>query len=161
MSPPSSPNRWVALDIHKEYFLPAGVNAAKELVLKPRRVPNSQAEDWIKKNLTKDDAVILEMTTNAYTFYDMLLPHVHSVTVMHPPHLKVVVETHVKTDRRAAIAMAEQHAAGPLKGIWIPPKEIRDLRGLVAQRTKMVRMGVTAKNRLHSALHRHHLKPPE
>jgi transposase len=157
----SSPNRWIGLDIHKDYFVAAGVNAAKEIVLKPRKVTNGQLETWIEKTLTKDDAMVLEMTTNAYTFYDTLLPHVHSVTVMHPPHLKVVVDTHVKTDRRAAVAMAEQHAAGPLKGIWIPPKEIRDLRALVAQRTKMVRMATTAKNRLHSVLHRHHLAPPE
>lgn len=120
----SPPTRWIGLDIHKDYFLAAGVNAAKEIVLKPRKVPNSQLDTWIEKTLTKDDAVILEMTTNAYAFYDALLPHVHSVTVMHPPHLKVVVETHVKTDRRAAIAMAQQHAAGPLVGIWIPPQEM-------------------------------------
>jgi transposase len=157
----SLPNRWIGLDIHKEYFVPAGSNAEKKIVLNPRKVPNSQAEAWIKKNLTKDDAVVLEMTTNAYAFYDLLLPHVHSVTVVHPPHLKVVVDTHVKTDRRAAVAMAQQHAAGPLVGIWIPPQEIRDLRALVAQRAKMVRMAVTAKNRLHSMLHRHHLALPE
>jgi len=156
----SPPTRWIGLDIHKDYFVAAGVNAAKEIVLNPRKVPNNQLDKWIEKTLTPNDALILEMTTNAYAFHDALLPYVHSVTVMHPPHLKVIVETHVKTDRRAAVAMAQQHAAGPLVGIWIPPKQTRDLRALIAQRTKMVRLATTAKNRLHSVLHRHHIKPP-
>jgi transposase len=154
------PTRFIGLDIHKDYFVAAGVNAAKEMILRPRKIANSQLESWIARTLTPDDAVVLEMTTNAYTFYDALLPHVHSVTVVHPPHLKVVVESHVKTDKRAAVAMAQQHAGGPLVGIWVPPAEVRDRRALVAQRQKMIRLGVVARNRLHSLLHRHHLKPP-
>jgi transposase len=45
-------------------------------------------------------------------------------------------------------------------GIWIPPQAVRDLRTLIAQRWKMVRLGTVAKNRLRAALHRHHLAPP-
>jgi transposase len=48
-----------------------------------------------------------------------------------------------------------------LPGVWIPPQEIRDLRAMVAQRRKMVRLSTIAKNRLHSALFRHHLAAPE
>jgi transposase len=45
-------------------------------------------------------------------------------------------------------------------GIWIPPQEIREARGLVAQRQKMVRLATQAKNRLHAVIQRHHLVPP-
>jgi transposase len=45
-------------------------------------------------------------------------------------------------------------------GIWVPPQEVRELRGLVAQRQKMMRLATQAKNRLHAVLQRHHLKPP-
>jgi transposase len=48
-----------------------------------------------------------------------------------------------------------------LVGIWVPPKPVRDLRALIAQRWKMVRLATVAKNRLHSALHRHHLDAPK
>jgi transposase len=44
-----------------------------------------------------------------------------------------------------------------LKGIWVPPMEVRELRALLAQREKMTRLSTQAKNRLHSALHRHHI----
>jgi transposase len=57
--------------------------------------------------------------------------------------------------------LAQLHAAGLLVGIWGPPKPIRDLRALIAQRWKMVHLATIAKNRLHSALHRHHLDAPD
>ena len=48
-----------------------------------------------------------------------------------------------------------------LKGVWIPPHEVRDLRALVARWEKMVRISTMAKNRLHSLEHRNHLILPE
>ncbi len=43
----------------------------------------------------------------------------------------------------------------------MPPQEIRELRGLVAQRKKMTGLATQAKNRLQAVLQRHHLLPPE
>ncbi len=94
-------------------------------------------------------------------FYDTLLPHVHSVTVVHPPHVALITRAQVKTDGKAALGLAQLHAAGLLVGIWIPPQEVRDLRALVAQRTKLTRLQTQAKNRLHALLHRQHLTLPD
>jgi transposase len=41
----------------------------------------------------------------------------------------------------------------------VPPQEIRELRGLEAQRQKMTRLAKQAKNRLHAVIQRHHLLP--
>jgi transposase len=46
-------------------------------------------------------------------------------------------------------------------GVWVPLQEIRELRGLVAQRKKMTGLATQAKNRLHAVLQRHHWLPPE
>jgi transposase len=51
-------------------------------------------------------------------------------------------------------------AKGLLVGIWVPLQEVRELRGLVAQRKKMTGLATQAKNRLHAVLQRHHLLPP-
>jgi transposase len=154
-------SRFIALDIHKEYFVALGVNAKHETVYGPQRVANHELENWVGKVLGAGDAVVLEMTTNTYAFYDVLVPHVHSVTVVHPPHVALITRAQVKTDRKAASTLAKLHAAGLLTGVWIPPQEVRELRALVAQRGKMVRLATIAKNRLRAALHRHHLLPPE
>lgn len=112
------------------------------------------------KHLTAQDAVVLEMTTNTYTVYDALVPHVHSVTVVHPPHVALITRAQVRTDRKAALGLAQLHAAGLLVGIWMPPREVRDLRALIAHRRKLVRLQTQAKNRLHAVLHREHVLPP-
>jgi transposase len=64
-------------------------------------------------------------------------------------------------DKIAACILARLLAKGLLVGIWVPPQEVRELRGLVAQRRKMTGLARQAKNRLHAVLQRHHLIPPE
>ena len=107
-----SPTRFIGLDIHKQYFVAVGVNQQREVVFGPRRASVYQLEDWVLRHLTKEDAIVLEMTTNAYLFYDILLPHVHSVLVVHPPHVALVTKASVKTDKKAALALAQLHAVG-------------------------------------------------
>lgn len=155
------PTRFFGLDIHKEYFVAVGVNVQREVIFGPQRVSNYQLAEWAERVLTLEDAVALEMSTNTYLFYDTLVPHVRSVIAVHPPSVALVTNAQVKTDKKAALALAQLHAAGMLTGVWIPPHEGRDLRALIARRDKMVRLSTMAKNRLHSTLQRNHLVLPE
>lgn len=156
-----TPTRFIGIDLHKHYLVACGVDAQGQEVLHPCRVPLSEWEDWRQKRVTSQDAVVLEMTTNALQIHDELLPHVHSVTVVHPPHVKLIVRNRVMTDKIASRILAKLHAKDLLVGIWIPPQPVRELRALLAQRSKMVRLATQAKNRLHAVLHRHHWVPPE
>lgn len=156
----STPNRFIGLDIHKHYFVAIGVDHQLNQIFGPHQADIHHIEQWAEKNLTKQDAVVVEMTTNTYSVYDALLPLVHSVTVVHPPHVALIVRAQVKTDKKAALSLAQLHAAGLLPSVWIPPVEIRQLRALIAHRRKMVRLVGTAKNRLHAFLQRHRIQPP-
>lgn len=155
--------QYFGLDVHKEYFVAVAVNRDLETVFGPQRVMNHQLEDWAGKVLTPQDDVVLEMTTNTYLFYDILLPHAHSVIAVHPPKVPEVTRVNVKTDKKAAETLAQLLAARMLKGkeVWIPPDEVRDLRALIARREKIVRLSTMAKNRLHSLEQRNHLVLPE
>ena len=155
------PQRFIGLDIHKKYFVAAGVDAKLNQVLGPQEAPMRHLERWAKKNLSHEDAVVVEMTTNTYVVYDTLQPLVHSVTVVHPPHVALIVRAQVKTDKKAALNLAQLHAAGLLPGVWIPPVEVRELRALIAHRRKMVKLSSIAKCRLHALLHRHDMELPE
>ncbi len=152
--------RYIGLDVHKHYLVALGVDADLNVVLSLRRVELSNLESWMKKNLTKQDEVVLEMTTNTWQLYDELIEYAGSVTVVHPPHVGLITRSQVMTDKIAASILARLLAKGLLAGIWVPPQEVRELRGLVAQRQKMTRLATQAKNRLHAVIQRHHLKPP-
>ena len=153
-----APTRFIGLDIHKDYFVAVGVDADKQIVFGPTRASVLEVDEWIEKHLRRSDAVVLEVTVNAWLFHDALQPYVHSVTVVHPPNVKLVTHVKVKTDKKAAQSLAELLAVGMLEGIWVPPLEVRHLRALIAQRAKMVKLVTQAKNRLSAVLHRNHLR---
>jgi transposase len=153
------PVRFFGLDIHKHYLVAVGVDRQGEKVYGPRRVSWADLEDWRSKTLTRQDAVVIEMTTNTWQVYDDLQPYVHSVTVVHPPHVRMVTQPQVMTDKIASYNLALLLSKGLLKGIWIPSQAVRELRGLLAQRSKMTRLSTQAKNRLHAVLHRSHILP--
>ena len=114
-----------------------GVDEDLNQVLDPQRVKLAYLEKWISRTLRKEDAIVLEMTTNTWQLYEDLLPHVGSVTVVHPPHVALITRAQVMTDKIAASILARLHAKGLLVGIWVPPKEVQELRSLVAHRNKM------------------------
>ena len=156
-----APTRFVGLDVHKYYLVAVGVDAEGEKLFGPQRVPLEDLGTWIVKRVTPQDAVVIEMTTNAYQLHDDLAPHVCTVTLVHPPHIALITRARVMTDRIAALTLARLHAAGLLPPVWVPPAEIRDERALVAHRSNMVRLATQAKNRLYAVLHHYHLAPPE
>jgi transposase len=153
--------RYIGLDVHKHYLIALGVDEELQVVMSARRVELAHLEVWMKKTLTKQDEVVLEMTTNTWQLYDELAEHAGSVTVVHPPHVALITRSQVMNDKIAASILARLLAKGLLVGIWVPPQEVRELRGLVAQRQKMTRLATQAKNRLHAVIQRHHLKVPE
>jgi transposase len=138
-----------------------GVDEDLNQVLGPQRVALSRLEKWMVKTLHKTDVVVLEMTTNTWQLHDDLLPYVDSVTVVHPPHVALITRAQVMMDKIAASILARLHAKGLLVGIWVPPQEVRDLRALIAHRSKLTRLATQAKNRLHAILHRGRIQPPE
>ncbi|HEX9839610.1 MAG TPA: IS110 family transposase [Anaerolineales bacterium] len=101
------------------------------------------------------------MTTNTWQLYDELCEYAGSVMVVHPPHVALITRSQVMNDKIAASILARLLAKGLLAGIWVPPRAVRELHGLVAQRRKMTCLATQAKNRLHAVLQRHHLVPPE
>jgi transposase len=101
------------------------------------------------------------MTTNTYLFYGTLRPSVGSIIAVHPANVRLITGVKVKIDKNAALTLAKLHAAGLLEAVWIPPVEVRELRAVIAQRAKMVRMATQAKNRLSSLLIRIQRERPE
>jgi len=51
--------RYIALDIHKEYVLAGGMNAGQEWALQPRRIEMGKFREWASTNLRAGDAVVI------------------------------------------------------------------------------------------------------
>ena len=101
-----SGKRYIGLDVHKHYLIAIGVDDQLNVVLPVRRVEFSYLEAWMKKTLTRQDQVVLEMTTNTWQLYDELSTYAGSVLVVHPPHVALITRSQVMNDKIAASILA-------------------------------------------------------
>jgi transposase len=159
--PLQSWSRFIAIDIHKHYLMIGGIDAYKRIVLPPRRVELHRWPDWAQANLHPTDAVVTHATTNAWVIYDLVVTLVGRVVVAHPAKVKLIADARVKTDKVDVLTLAQLLRADMLPEVWVPPPHIRDLRALLSHRRRLVSLQTTAKNRLHSVLHRLNLRPPD
>lgn len=160
-SPAVQPQRFVALDTHKHYIVPAAVDEHKAVVLQPCRVDLHRFDAWIATHLKPTDAVVIEAGPNTWDIYDRVRPHVAKVIVAHPYRVRAISTARVKTNARDALILARLLASDLIPEVWVPPQEVRDLRTLVAQRTRLVHQRTQARNRLHAILHRRNRAVPD
>jgi transposase len=110
--------------------------------------------------LRSSDALVLEATTNTWTFYDQIAPCVGRCVVAHPGLVKVIASARVKTDNRDVLHLAHALAANLIPEVWVPPLEVRELRALLSHRRRLIKMRTMTRNRLNSVIHRYNLIPP-
>ena len=149
--------RYIALDIHKEYVMVGAMNAAQGWVIRPRRIEMPQFRTWAEKNLRIGDAVVIETTTNVWDIYDIVAPLVTRTVVANAGAVRQIAEARVKTDKQDIERLIILLIAGIVPDVWVPPAHVRELRGLISYRNRLVKTGTMIRNRLHSLIHRHNL----
>ena len=153
--------RYIAFDIHKEYALVGGQNARQEWVMPPRRVGMEKFQDWAQANLHPDDAAIIETTTNVWDVYDIVAPLVKYAVVAHAGGVRQIAEARVKTDKKDIGRLLTLLIADIVPEVWAPPVEVRELRGMISYRNRLVKTSTMVRNRLQSLIHRHNLLLPQ
>ena len=161
LDPRTKFERYVAVDLHKDYVVVGGVNARLEVILVPRRIELVAWPRWAKANLNRQDALVVESTSNAWDFYDQVAPGVGQAVVANPRLVKLIAAGRVKTDKVDTLVLAKLLATGFIPTVWVPPLEVREARGLLAHRRRLVRNRTMVINRLQSVLQRHNLAGPE
>jgi transposase len=153
--------RYMAFDIHKEYARVGGQNAQQAWVMQPRRIGIEKLREWAKANLRKGEAVVIETTTNGWEVYDMVEPLVSYVVVAHAGGVRQLAEARVKTDKKDIERLIRLLIADSVPEVWVPPVAVRELRGLISYRNRLVKTSPMIRNRLQSLAHRHNLILPK
>jgi transposase len=152
--------RFFGFDLHKNFIVAAAVNAKQEIIFKPHKINSVDLEDWISKNITHHDEVVIEAMSSAWIIYDILVQYASRVIVAHPYHVKLIASSFVKTDKRDAVALARLLAANILPEVWIPPTHVRELRSLINHRNRLVRSRANAKCRLRGLYQQYRIVAP-
>jgi len=149
--------RYLALDIHREYILVGGWNEKKEWILTPRRVSIEKFPEWAKKNIREGDIVVLETTTNVWVVYDMVVPLASRVLVANAAEVWELAGARVKTDKEDIKRLLKLLVGGIVPEVWVPPMDVRELRAFSSYRNRLVTTSTMIRNRLQSLLHKHNL----
>jgi transposase len=149
--------RYLALDIHREYLLVGGWNEEKKWVLTPRRVSIDKFPEWAKQNICPGDIVVLETTTNVWTIYDIVAPLASRVLVANAAEVGEIAGARVKTDKEDIKRLLKLLVGGIVPEVWVPPLHVRELRAFISYRARLVTTATMIRNRLQSLLHKHNL----
>jgi transposase len=153
--------RYMAMDIHREYILVGAWNEEKEWILTPRRVSIERFPEWAKKNIGEGDIVVLETTTNVWATYDIVAPLASRVLVANAAEVEEIAKARVKTDKEDIKKLLKLLVGGIVPEVWVPPMHVRELRAFISYRGRLVKTSAMIRNRLQSLLHKHNLKISE
>jgi len=153
--------RYMAMDIHREYILVGAWNEEKEWILTPRRVSIERFPEWAKKDIGEGDIVVLETTTNVWATYDIVAPLASRVLVANAAEVEEIAKARVKTDKEDIKKLLKLLVGGIVPEVWVPPMHVRELRAFISYRGRLVKTSAMIRNRLQSLLHKHNLKISE
>ena len=144
--------RCCGIDVHKKSVtvcvLPV-IGKAEVTVLK-RNFPTftrdlKQLRKWLKN--CKVTEIAMESTGQYWrAIWNVLEGHFEKLILVNPQHIKGL--NGYKTDPKDAEWIAGLLEGGKLRGSWVPPREIRELRDLTRQRVHVLEDANRVKNRI-------------
>jgi transposase len=150
---------YVGLDVHKDTIAVAIAHPGREAPVYWGEIRNeAKAVQKLIQRLSPHGEVLefcYEAGPCGYGLYRELTERGHGCTVVAPTLIPRKAGERVKTDRRDALALARQHRAGELTGVWVPGPEQEAIRDLTRAREDMKGLELTARQRLGAFLLRH------
>jgi len=103
--------------------------------------------------LTSEDRVVMESTANLWlSLYDALDSKNVKVVLANPMKTKAIASARVKTDKVDAKILAHLLRADLIAESYVPPRQLRDMRGLVRHRLSLTKMRTMVKNKIHALI---------
>ncbi|MCA9073002.1 MAG: IS110 family transposase, partial [Planctomycetaceae bacterium] len=144
--------RFLGLDVHKAVVEICAIDEMGKRLFGRRIDCTREVLLKFAEELTKEDEIALEVTTNAWAVADLLEPFVGRVVVSNPMKTKAIAEAKVKTDKVDAEVLAQLLRCDYLPAIWVPDPTTRSLRQLTGRRERLVSQRTRLKNRIQSTL---------
>ncbi len=142
---------YIGLDVHKESVSYCIKTAAGEIVEEGRLEATREAlESWAEAQAPWSG--LLEATLFSGWIYDTLAPYAEDLAVGHPAAMEAITRAKKKSDRLDCDKMADLSRANLAPRVWMPPRELRELRRLLRFRRRLVEQSTWSKNRIATAL---------
>ncbi len=143
------------IDVHKKFVVAtiAATNDKNVTSYQTRRFNTFKNDlvllnNWLVENKCKE--VCMESTGKYWIPIFNVLEAACNITLANPKYIKNIPGK--KTDKRDSVWIADLHKHGLVKGSFIPPKPIRELRDLIRYKSKLTNISSGEKNRVQNSL---------
>ena len=125
---------YLGIDIHKKRCVYTEIDSVGKIIRQGQFGNTFEEVSTFASSLTTTVHIVLEPVLNYLWLLDQCEPYAGSIHVATPFKVRVIAESKSKTDRYDARMLAELLRINFLPESWVPPAEIRWLRGLIRQR---------------------------
>ncbi len=148
-------NEFISFDCHKRYTL---VEREEIATAKTKQFRVEHAQGAIHQCLRGREPgtpVAVEATGNWYWIVDEIEQAGLTPLLVHPRKAKLMRGMINKTDKLDVHGLNQLQRAGTLPTVWIPPRELRDLRELTRTRMVLGAQRTRLKNRIQATLNKY------
>jgi len=143
---------YVGMDVSKKTCY-ITVKDEKGRTMQTEKIANSlEALDEFVEGLEDKAKFIMEASYTWEHLYDRLEEKGHEVCLANPVKTKLIAETKIKTDKIDSNILADLLRADLVAKVYVPDKDVRELRSIVRHRASLVKMRSMTKNRMHAIL---------
>ena len=146
---------YLGIDVHKKWCVFTEIDSTGKVIRQSRFGNTLEEVSTFASSLNSKVHLVLEPVLNYLWLLDQFEPYVGSVHIATPFKVRVIAESKCKTDKYDSRILAELLRTNFLPESWVPPAEIRLLRGLIRQRYHLVKSMVMNKNRIRHLLFQH------
>ena len=146
---------YLGIDVHKKWCVFTEIDSTGKVVRQGRFGNTFEEVSTFASSLNSRVHLVLEPVLNYLWLLDQFEPYAGSVHVATPHKVRVIAESKCKTDKYDSRMLAELLRTNFLPESWVPPAEIRLLRGLIRQRYHLIKSVVMNKNRIRHLLFQH------
>lgn len=141
-------------DLHKKWTT-FTVMDEDGTILSQQNIPNTRhAIEHYVNGFSGEKIATVEATFSWFWFVDLMEDLTEKTILAHPGKAKDMLKGRAKTDKLDSKGLAELTRSDLIPEVYIPPKEIRDIRELLRYRTGLVRYRTSLKNKTHAILHK-------
>lgn len=155
-------DKYIGFDIDDKKTVACIVQEGKKDIYDTIETDPAAMKQWLAKQRKGKGKLHLtfEVSGSAGWLYDELVEAVDTLTVSNPSKMTWIYRTPKKTDRIDARKQAVLLRVGEIPPVHMPPKVVRQWRGKIQHRRKLVSSSTQTKNRIRTLVKSHGFRKP-
>ena len=148
----------MGIDLHSDSFYVARARPYKGGIIRTEKKYglDEKSLELFKDSLSKDDYILIEISTNSFWFRDQVQPYVKECYILDLNAVKYSGNKTDKIDARRLLDILSYHVyikgIDELPTVYVPRPEVRELRSLLTTYKLSKKIETQLKNRIHSLL---------